>query len=512
MLSAVIAICLTGNLHAVGVSLENLSQTYDGAPKVPVVTTNPPGLGVDLVYRNLSNPGSVSEVVFNNSPDPLALSYPSVALNVNAMCGVGNYLHLGGSARKLESCEVTMVTWAKAESYPSLAALDLQGYHHPVTLSFYRVTDSNQLVYLTEVERSIFVPWRPLALPNGDPYPVNGCAFRAVFDFPNGITLPEKVVALVSFNTQNAGFAPTGLPGPYNELNVAISSATPSMGSDADPGSILKVVYDSGVAAGIWSFPNISLGSSYPMMRVRAVSTQTKTPPVNAGNYQITASISDSTYAGGALGTLSIGKAPAQIQMSNLDQFYTGGTRPVSVSTNPPALPVVLTYAGVSDPPSAVGTYAVSVAIDSPNYMGQAGGLLSVRSSYQSWIEGVAGPSGIPESQTGDHDDPDGDGISNLMEYALNSNPSLASESISSLPVLGHQAGAWTFTYRRNLAAADLSYTIECQSELSQLAPWAVIAGEETVLSDDGQSRLIQVSLPVSPLQNRSFYRLCVNR
>jgi hypothetical protein len=313
-----------------------------------------------------------------------------------------------------------------------------------VTLSLYRVTETQQLAFLTELTRDIFVPWRPLSLPNGQPYPLNGYAFRAQFDFPKGITLPEKVLALVSFNTQNTGFRPIHVQGPYNELNIAVSSVAPTVGSDADPGAILKVAYDTASPAGLWSFPNASLGNDVPMFRLRALSTQSRTSPTLVGSYEVSANISDSSYAGRVLGTLTI------------------------------------------------------------------------RPSFQSWIEGKIASGQIPPDAAGEQGDPDRDGIPNLMEYAFNLDPAVAAHFNSSTspacPKLELKNGGVAYTYRRNLDATDLSYAIEHSATLTEPGPWPTITGSETILSDDGHTRLVEIQLPRGSNENRRFYRLRINR
>ena len=502
---------------AIEVTLGNLSQVYDGSPAAPSFTTNPSGLTPSLTYRNLSSPETpTSEVVFNSIPPTLALSYSSLSFASNSSSAVGNYLRLAGSYRTLESVDVVMVTWAKANDYLAWSSLDPNGYSHPVTLSLYQVTDAKQLVFLTEVQRAIFVPWRPLTLPNGDPYPENGRAFVASFDFPGGITLPEKVMALVSFNVQNAGFAPIGSPGPYNELNVAIQSSTilPSVGADADPGEFLRVVYSSTDASGVWRYPDTTLPTKSFLMGVHALSTQTKIPPVNAGTYEVTASISDSTYVPSVGGSLVINKAQAAIQIHS-PLFYTGAPIPAHITTDPPDLALDVSYGESPTPPSALGTHDVAAQVIDPNYVGTVTGQYTVSPSFQSWIENQVALAGLPPDQAGGDQDPDHDGVPNLTEYALNLDPMSGFGSEPGpqplLPRFGFKNGSWTFTYRRNLNAADCSFAIEYQSDLSQSAPWPVLTGTESILSDDGRTRLIEVALPV-PTDSRQFYRLRIQR
>jgi hypothetical protein len=471
------------------VTLGNLSQVYDGSPKMPDVATNLTGLPVDLVYRKITTPPPpVTEVVFNNVPATLASSYSSFSPVNNQSSGLGNYLKLAKNARNLESVEVTLVTWAKAASYPAWQAANPQGYNHVARLSLYRMTETKQLVFLTEVEQAIFVPWRPLTLPNGSPYTLNGFAFTVSFAFPLGTTLPEKVLALVSYNTQSTGFAPLGVAGPYNELNVALgSSATPTtVGGDADPGAVLKVLYSPTVPVGVWEYPNTSLSmTNIPLIRLKAVSSQSKLPPVDAGNYEVSASVSDSSYAGGVLGVMSIDKAVATIQLGGLNQFYNGANRPVSFATTPPGLPVSLDYAGSGVAPTAIGTYDVAAQVTDPNYSGVANSRLIVSPSFQSWTEEKVSAGLIAADKAGDQDDPDADGVPNLVEYALGGLP----ESSASAPQPAFSLVSDRLKLEFIRSRADLTYVVEGSSDVGE---WRVLAmnpgnvGESVSVSDTG--------------------------
>ncbi len=76
---------------------------------------------------------------------------------------------------------------------------------------------------------------------------------------------------------------------------------------------------------------------------------------------------------------------------------------------------------------------------------------------------------------TGDDDDPDGDGLPNLIERAFNLNPRVAEASYSSTgyPALGFDevAQKLTLTFRRLRAPSDVAYTVEATSNLA--AAWS---------------------------------------
>ena len=103
-------------------------------------------------------------------------------------------------------------------------------------------------------------------------------------------------------------------------------------------------------------------------------------PPVNAGSYTVTASISNINYefapALDVDDTLTIAKATAQVTLSNLVQVFDNTVKSVTVSTAPASLPVTLVYVPAS--PQAIGSYAVTGTVNHPNYAGSASATLQI--------------------------------------------------------------------------------------------------------------------------------------
>jgi hypothetical protein len=85
---------------------------------------------------------------------------------------------------------------------------------------------------------------------------------------------------------------------------------------------------------------------------------------------------------------------------------------------------------------------------------------------FSSWITGTfANGNTVPAGQQGANDDPDNDGISNLVEYAVAGlDPTVANGSIGTFTGL-----TLTFTKRTPLAT-DISYIIETSPNLQP--PW----------------------------------------
>jgi hypothetical protein len=81
--------------------------------------------------------------------------------------------------------------------------------------------------------------------------------------------------------------------------------------------------------------------------------------------------------------TFNIFKAPATIALSNLSQTYNGSANAVGITTSPPNLNVVVTYAGSSIVPKDAGSYAVLATINEPNYTGSQMGTLVISQASQ---------------------------------------------------------------------------------------------------------------------------------
>lgn len=106
----------------------------------------------------------------------------------------------------------------------------------------------------------------------------------------------------------------------------------------------------------------------------------------------------------------------------------------------------------------------------------------------------------------GDLADPDPDGISNLIERASAKNPN----TIDPVPAsITKTATTLDFTYTRNKAATDLTYTGGCSYTL--VNDWST-TGVSTpiILSDYGTTQQIKVSVPADSGVTRRFVRLKV--
>lgn len=202
----------------------------------------------------LAAPAAASaSVVYNALPSTLPPNAPSQPFQAQQTFEFGDYIHLGGTDRKLTKVTVAMSDWALEATPANVAFCSANpakctsgGFIHPITLTVY----SNHLAangtpdtLLATKTENIFVPWRPVADPTcpggtawraADTNCYNGFAFNAVFDLTSlNVTLPTDVIVSLAYNTQSYGTAPIGVDGPYNSLNVLVPESQPvSVGSD----------------------------------------------------------------------------------------------------------------------------------------------------------------------------------------------------------------------------------------------------------------------------------------
>ncbi len=185
--------------------------------------------------------------VYKNIPSPLPPNYPSLGFQATSTAEFGDYVILAGSDRRAATATVGMSSWSLRSHYPTMPAA---GYSHPITLNIYAVDHSGTEpalgALLGTTTKSFIIPWRPEASAGcgsawlaGDGNCYNGFAFTIAFDIRSlGLTLPGEVIFGVAYNTQTHGYAPIGVAGPYNSLNVGLAEVPATVGMDAEPDAV----------------------------------------------------------------------------------------------------------------------------------------------------------------------------------------------------------------------------------------------------------------------------------
>lgn len=247
---------ITSNARIVGISLgmgnynRNWSALVDNVvfngdvtdfELDPYVPTPPP-----------SKPSLSGDVIFDAIPATLASSYPSVGFQAQRMSELGDKITFAGTGRDLQQAAITLNSWAcQTGSWDHNNCQTTPGatFSHPVTLKLYNVaTDGSVGTPIAERTQTFNIPYRPSV----DPTCVGGTAWRdtlgncqngfnhvVIFDL-SGITVPNEIIYTVSYNTNTRGYAPIGVTGPYDFLNVSLSATAPLVGSDVNAGELFR--------------------------------------------------------------------------------------------------------------------------------------------------------------------------------------------------------------------------------------------------------------------------------
>ena len=117
-------------------------------------------------------------------------------------------------------------------------------------------------------------------------------------------------------------------------------------------------------------------------------------------------------------------------------------------------------------------------------------------SSKLGWIYSVTDPSG----------DLDADGKSNLLEYALHTNP-IASDA-ASLPAVAIEGSFLTLTYSKVTTATDIQYSVE---ESTDLATWTAANPTDQIVATQGNVQTIKAQVAINGA-SQLFLRLRITR
>lgn len=127
-------------------------------------------------------------------------------------------------------------------------------------------------------------------------------------------------------------------------------------------------------------------------------------------------------------------------------------------------------------------------------------GTLSVTApAFADWATSLTDPSA--------NGDPDGDGLSNLLEYFLGLNAA----GPSTAGIVFHTGdGLLVLDYPRSKALSGSSGRVEWTSQLTPDAVWSTSSVTDSLLTDAGVYEIRRATVPVEPGENRKFLRLKV--
>jgi hypothetical protein len=186
---------------------------------------------------------------------------------------------------------------------------------------------------------------------------------------------------------------------------------------------------------------------------------------------------------------------------------YTNQTAPQALGSGTTDTPVTASLTSLTE--GTLYHYRLVATNSAGTTYGADQTLITLPGPYDNWnaSEFPAGDQG-DSAITGPNATPSGDGVPNLLKYALGLNP--MTTATSGLPVEAAAAvngtNCVTFTYTKIDAATDITYHAEWSSDL---ATWSNTGLTETVLSDNGTSQQVRDSVPKAGNQN-IFFRLNV--
>lgn len=238
--------------------------------------------------------------VYDSIPETPPASYPSLGYQATQTAELGDLVELAGTDRDLQTITVGLVSWAcETGGGETCATTPGSSFTHPITITLYEEgTAPAPGAVIATLTKDVAVPYRPSADPSCPSATQwysevldtcqNGFLFLEEFDFASQVvSLPDRVVVSVSFNTNTWGYEPIGAPGPYQSLNVAVISTAPTVGTDVDE----DVMYWAGgkpvspfVADSGWKNPSPQWGLSLRIVATDLLATLPQPEPTSTGD------------------------------------------------------------------------------------------------------------------------------------------------------------------------------------------------------------------------------------
>jgi hypothetical protein len=243
-------------------------------------------LGVVAVFAIAAGAAGAA-VVYNNLPKPLPGNVQSQAFEATSAAEFGGQIQFAGGGTSNPKVTVGLSSWAcqsGGATDGSCVSAPGSTYPVPITLNIYGVGPEESVGAKLASETQTFqVPYRPSASAQCTGEHMGGwlerrhgggcfhgvlskITFAKLGSGKTHVTLPEKVIVSVAFNTFTAGYAPTGEEGPYDSLNVALTeppvegeAVAPSVGGNPAPAdayynSTFGGFYCDGGAGGLGTF------------------------------------------------------------------------------------------------------------------------------------------------------------------------------------------------------------------------------------------------------------------
>ncbi len=354
------------------VTLGDLAATYDSTAKFASATTSPEVLAVDLTYNGSpaapTNAGSYEVIAtINDSNYEGATSGTLVIGKATATVTLGNLAATYNGAAKTAAAVISPEGLAVDFTYDGevTAPTDAGSYEVVATINNpnYEGTATGTLVISKGVAT---VTLGNLAAT------YDGTAKSA-----SAMTSPEGLAVSLTYN--GLATAPTDA-GSYEVVaTINDSNYEGATSGTLVIGKAAATVTLGNLAAAYDGAPKpVSATTSPENLAVSLTYNGSATAPIDAGSYELFATINDANYEGTTTGTLVIAKAIAAVTLGDLAATYDGAAKSATATTSPEGLTVNLTYDSSVSAPTDAGSYAVIATIYDANYEGTASGTLNI--------------------------------------------------------------------------------------------------------------------------------------
>lgn len=204
------------------------------------------------------------------------------------------------------------------------------------------------------------------------------------------------------------------------------------------------------------------------------------------GPFRITATSGTTS----ASATIVITKATASVTLDQLSHIHDGSPKHVRATTSPEGLTTEITYNGSTTPPTTPGNYTATAIIQDSHYAGSATAtLVIVPLTYPLWQASQFSAENITSGTADPLADPDGDGLPNLGEYALGSDPA----TFTRMPAAILTENALVLDFAKPTFPSDVLTTAEASSNLTDWHPVPI------TLRTDGPVQQLRASQPLNP-------------
>ncbi len=379
------------------ITLQNLAQTYTGAPRVVTAATSPPGLNVVLTYAGSTvAPSAAGNHAVEARIEDAA--YAGVATATLTVAKAGQTIAFAPLADRVFGQPPLALSAVATSGLPvafTVASgpaamvgdvLVVSGVG-PVVVRATQAGDDNHLVSPV-VERTFIVAKGSATIALGGLAQTYTGAPRVV----TATTSPPGLNVVLTYG--GATVAPSAAGSHAVEARIEDAAYTGVAAATLTVAKAGQTIAFAPLADRVFGQPPLAL-SAVATSGLPVAFTVASGPAAMVGDVLVVSGVGPVVVRATQAGddnhlvspvverTFIVAKGSATIALGGLAQTYTGAPRVVTATTSPPGLNVVLTYGGATVAPSAAGSHAVEARIEDAAYTGVAAATLTVAKAGQ---------------------------------------------------------------------------------------------------------------------------------